>query len=243
MTASTDKNSGNMWDPLKELWEQYGNEASKTKNIACGMKYTAVMLDNDSIGVCANLDYKAFSKMPDEPLKHIHEPACRILLIACLNAFLNEKACYSISGDIFEDTSFGGKKNILMVGFFKPLVNKFKNDGIPLQIFDKIKSGPELSSMNDMNKALAGADTIILTSTSIINNTYNDIVSRAKTDAEILLLGPSATFSPLFFKDNKLKKIYGTIFNKNDEEVLKIIASGGGTKLFQPRGKKVSYSI
>ena len=46
-----------MIEPLELLFVKYGFEIDKIKKIVSGAKYTAVMLMNGNIGVCANLGY------------------------------------------------------------------------------------------------------------------------------------------------------------------------------------------
>ncbi len=163
----------------------------------------------------------------------------RIAYNAYLNARFNYKNKYKSSLDIFDHIDFGKKANIIMVGYFKPLVEKFVSNGIVLHIFDKVEKDDILSPISKMYDYVKKASTLIITSTSIFNNTFLNIIQRTNQNCDIFLLGPSSILHPDMKHYKNIKQVYGAIFEPNDERIIKVIEQGHGTRTFLPFGKKV----
>lgn len=229
-------------DPLRHFVEKHGVDISNVDRIVCGRKYSAVLLKNGNIGVCANLlnDIKAEKKDLFSPdLNRIEH---RIILNAYFNAKLNYSNHYTKSADIFDAVDFMNYTTIAMVGLFKPLLEKFKQHGIDVHVFDKIKESSEIVPMNDGIKHIKKADAIILTATTIFNGTFWELVNTTGDNCDILLLGPSSIMHRDMFKYKNIKKIFGSIFKPHDERVLETIQKGHGTRAFLQLGQKVCLS-
>lgn len=226
-----------MIEPLELLFLKYGFEIDKIKKIVTGSKYTAVMLRSGAIGVCANLGNviktgkNNYSNLDLTNLSH------RIVLDAYLSALLNYCTQYKI-GDIFEAINFKKYNNVIMIGLFKPIVKIFQKNNIPLKVFDYKKSDTILTAMSAQEEALRKADAVILTSTSIFNLTFMDIIKNMKDECNIFMLGPSSIMAKEILKYRNIKMIFGATFNKFDERVLKIIDNDGGTRKFLKLGQK-----
>ena len=198
------------------------------------------MLNNGNIGVCATLGVEV--SVSQSKFKHLDiiDPAHRIIYNAYLNAKLNYDKSYKAEKDIFDQIDFYPKKNIVMVGYFKPLVKKFQESDIELIIFDKVTKDDEmLIAIELMEEYLADAGTVILTSTTIANGSFQAIIEQTADDCDILLLGPSSILHPDMFKYRNIKNIFGAVFEKNDHRILEIIKNGNGTRTFLPFGSKV----
>jgi len=96
-----------------------------------------------------------------------------------------------------------------------------------IQISDAIIL-PETEKENYLKKANA----VILTSTSIFNNTFSEIINKTPENCDILLLGPSSIMSPILFQYRNVKFICGALFEPSDFNLLNIIENDGGTKDF-----------
>ena len=228
-----------MQEPLEYFFEKYGIDIQNIKHIVCGEKYVAVVLKNDRIGVCAtlnnyvNIDIKDL-RFPD--LKNIQQ---RIVLNAYFNATYNYNNQYDTTTDIFDKIDFKKYNKIVMVGFFRSLVEKFENEKIDLKIFDKAVEDNKLSDMSEQLAEIAKADALILSSTSVFNNTFLDLVNATDDNCDIYTLGPSTILNSEMFKYRNIKLLFGSVFEPNDVNTLKIIQQGGGTKQFLPFMNKV----
>jgi len=226
-------------EPLRHFVKKYGVHVSKIKKIVCGRKYSAVLLKNGNIGVCANLLTNVKVKIEDLRRADLNKTEHRIILNAYFNANLNYSNNYNKKSDIFEFIDFKHYKNIIMIGLFKPILKKFDENNINIQVFDLIKKDNKLIPIEKEMEAIKKGDAIILSATTIFNNTFMEIVNNSGINSDIFLLGPSSIMNKELFEYRNIKKIFGSIFESYDERVLNIIKQGYGTKQFLPFGKKV----
>lgn len=227
-------------EPLKHFVEKHGVDISNVDKIVCGRKYSAVLLKNGNIGVCANLLNDVKAEKEDFKAPDLNKIEHRIILNAYFNANLNYLNHYEKTADIFDGIDFMNYKNIVMVGLFRPLLEKFKKNNIEIHVFDLIKKDGALVSIKDEMEYIKKADAIILSATSIANGTFMDIVTHSRESCDIFLLGPSSIMSRDMFEYKNIKKIFGSIFKAGDENVLNVIRNGFGTKKFIKYGRKVS---
>ena len=125
-----------------------------------------------------------------------------------------------------------------MVGLFKPLVEIFQKNKITLTVFDYKKYDPILTTMSEQEQTLGKSDAVILTSTSIFNLTFLDIINEINDNCSIFMLGPSSIMAEEILQYRNIKMIFGATFNKFDERVLEIIDNDGGTRKFLKLGQK-----
>jgi len=227
-------------EPLTLFIDQYGYDCQAIENIVSGNKYTAVLLTNGHIGVCANLGNKVSLAIPD--LKNappdLSQNTHRIIYTAYLNACHNYHGFDSSEDDIWDVLDFTKQQRIVMVGLFKPIVSKFEKAGIPLEIFDMIKTDTRLTEMNHQKDILKQADAVILTSTSVFNATFLETVNATSEGCRVYMLGPSSIMVPEMLQYKNIKMIFGATFEENDTRVLDVIENHGGTRQFLKFGNK-----
>jgi len=229
-----------MKEPLHHFYARYGIDKKLIHQVSTGTKYISIMLKNGQIGVCSTLN-QAFT--PDQ-LKFdqpdLDNPAHRIFYNAYLNASLNYQVKIEDTKDIFFHIDFSRKNNIVMIGNFRPLVKKFKDAGIHLTVFDRVEYDDYLIPVDQMELYLSKARTVILTSTTIFNGTFEDTILHSAETCDVFLLGPSSILHPDMKSYRNIKKVYGAIFKLFDERILNVIAEGHGTQSFLKFGKKVN---
>ncbi len=227
-----------MQEPVKYFYKKYGIDNNNVNNVVVGEKYLAVVLNNGNIGVCSTLDHSiSFEKQEFDNID-LDKISHRIAANAYFNAVFNYKNKYDCLIDIFDKIDFDKYNNIVMIGFFRSLVNKFSEKKIPLTIFDKKIEDPVLTDMKMQKKHLQTADAVIISGTTIFNNTFTQIINNT-TKADIYLLGPSNILHHDIFKYKNIKFVFGAIFNKSDNNLLNIIRNNGCTPEFSPFMKKV----
>lgn len=219
--------------------EKYGVDIFNIKEIICGDKYSAVLLKNGHIGVCANLMNRIDVGIEDLRDPDLERISHRIVLNAYFNGMLNSLNRYDGTGDIFDRVCFQDYENLVMIGLFKPLLEKFRRQNIEIQVFDPIKENSVLVSESKKSESVGKADGMILSATSIANNTFSEMVQGAESGCDIFLLGPSSILDGDMFGYKKIKGIFGTIFKPDDQRVLDVIGSGYGTRKFLPLAQKV----
>ena len=225
-------------EPLELLLKKYNFDLKKIEKLTTGLKYTAILLKNGNIGVCANLGYKINTEINNYSNLNLQDFSHRIVLNAYFNALLNYSNKFNGNGDIFDIINFRKYKNVVMIGLFKPIVKKFQENNIPISVFDYRKSDPLLASNSKQKRLLRKADSVILTSTSIFNMTFINIINKTNDDCNIFMLGPSSIMTQELLQYRNIKMVFGATFKKFDNRILKVIQNDGGTRKFLKFGNK-----
>lgn len=228
-----------MKEPIRHFLEKEGFDLSRIKEWVIGEKYVGIMLEDGNIGVCATLNNIVEDSLLRGDLPDPSDPSHRIILNAWFNALCNYRRSYSQNIDIFDRINFREYRNIVMVGYFESLYEKFRAAGIPLKVFDISKESPLLSDMGELFSSLAGADNVILTGTTIFNETFMEIVGAAGQKCSLFLLGPSNTLSRDMFAYPNIRIVFGSVFKPYDMELFNKIGNGAGTKGFIEHLQKV----
>lgn len=228
-----------MQEPLEYFFDKDGIDIQNINQIICGDKYVAIALKNGNIGVCATLDNYVNIDIKDLRFPDLNNTQHRIVLNAYFNATYNYKNQYNTTSDIFNKIDFKKYNKIVMIGFFKSLVEKFERENINLAIFDKAVEDDKLTDMSQQLTEVNKANALILSSTSVFNNTFLELINATNTNCDVYTLGPSTIMSKDMFRYRNIKVLFGSIFEPNDINTLKIIQDGGGTRQFLPFMNKV----
>lgn len=228
-----------MEEPLTHFYKKYGFDLEIIKSYIIGKKYIAIMLTNGNTGVCATLGTTVNDSLLKGAPPDTSDLSHRIILNAWFNALCNYDRSYSDIVDIFDRISFKRYKDVVMVGYFETLHEKLRRDGIPLRVFDIHKESSILSDINILEESLSAADALILTGTTVFNNTFMPVISSTPDDCDIFLLGPSNILNNDMFSYRNIKVVFGSVFTPNDKELMTRIGSGCGTKGFLDRLQKV----
>ncbi|MGE0078912.1 MAG: DUF364 domain-containing protein [Bacteroidales bacterium] len=224
-------------DILKTLFEKIHQNKKAELSYILGAKYVAVTNSAGHIGVCATLGNEIDGFDIDNLNFDCTED--RIVINALVNSYINYSTRFDGGGDIFSIINFDKYSSIVMIGYFGPLVNKFMGKNIALNIFDLDQREVPVLPMEQQAEYLSKADCVILTSTSISNNTFEGIVRNTPSSSDIFLLGPSTPMDDALFEYPNVKGLFGSVFKPFDENTLKIIADGGGTCLFKQYMEKI----
>ena len=224
-------------EPLKYFYDKFGLVIDEVENIFSGEKYSGILLKNKKIGICANVD----ASIPNEityyqklDFENIHH---RIFLNAYYNAKFNNTG-NDLGKDLLQVVDFHQYKNIVMIGDFFPIVAKFNKMKINADIFDlKSKSG-YLVNMNNQKDYLAKSDAVILTATSISNNTFMNIINWTNENTDIYLLGPSTPMINEMLNYRNIKHLFGTAFPHTESIVQELISNNQGPRKFLKYGQK-----
>ncbi len=179
----------------------------------------------------------------------------KALGIAVLNALSatcwNQKGYdknYKITYDadpVGEDTILQ-HETVTVVGALIPYIKMLKqnkdNKFFILELDPRTLKEDELDHFVPVDKAheaLGQSDLIIITGTTIINNTLEGLVSMAKEGAEIIVVGPTASILPDAFFRRGIKKI-GSVAVTKPDELLDILAeAGSGYHFYEKSASKI----
>lgn len=226
------------FDPIRHYYKKIGYQQSLVKEMVIGEKYTAVILNDGRIGVCATLG-EVVERITTDFSPDLKEPTHRIILNAYFNAVLNYENEYEDTRDIFDEIDFSHYKKIVMVGWFRTLHKKFRDARMMVEAYDMLETNRYLSPLDHMEESLAEADAIVVSSTTIFNETFKSITDIASEKSDIFMLGPSTLLHNDMFKYSRVKALFGSVFKPHDKAVLNIIKSGCGTPEFSGHMQKV----
>ena len=230
-------------DPILHYYNKIAYIHNEVEEIIVGEKYLACKLKNGRLGVCAilNTDFEFQKTIPLtlDPEKAID----RIILNAYYNARLNESREYPETSDIFDKVDFTDYHKIVMIGYFAPLIDKFRLANIKLDVFDVQKKHENLIPMSQQIKFVSEADALIVSATSISNGSFCTLLNASSKQSRVFILGPSSILDPYMLEYYNIAGIFGMTFKDNQDEILKVIADGKGTRSFGKLGRKVYLQL
>ena len=88
---------------------------------------------------------------------------------------------------------------------------------------------------------LPTAEVVIITATSIINNTIDNLLDLCKNARTVAILGPSTPLTPIFSKHGV--HLLGGMVVQDPERCMKIISQGGGAQYLHSVCRKVVVDL
>jgi hypothetical protein len=239
-------------------------EARKTaiKDVRIGLTYTAVLLENDQAGVALTFHEgvrrgcdiftgllplagrKASELLPLLDSAYTIEMA---VALATANALANTMRESLLEGDIMDHIQIIPEDTVGMVGYSAPLVHRLKKKTSSILIFEQNKQQLEqnqgdLLPEEDAYRLLPQCQVAIITSTSILNHTVDNILDAARSCRDIALLGASTPLLPDAFAGTPTTILSGVVVSKA-REILQIVSEGSGTRFFKKNVIKVNLPL
>lgn len=168
------------------------------------------------------------------------EPIKTAVAIAALNALSNTLWQQGLTGNYTITTNMDAQdavqmpieKSVAVVGAFVPTLRALKNRGGTWWVIEQDPKTLKEDEMRHFVSAEASpdiirkADVLIITGVTLINHTLENILSAAKPNAEIAVMGPTASSlpEPLFQRG---VRIIGGVRVTNPDTLLQILAAGG----------------
>lgn len=242
----------------RKLFECVSTTAERVTidQVTIGLGYTVVTTSDGGIGIAATgvalngccagkFDIVDFEGRPaTDLLQLILEPAPmgRTMALATINA-LNHRHTLGLPEDpgntlLFDHFGIRSGARVAMVGYFPPLVRLFKKKNVPLSVIDDAKG---LGDKNTFYDQLDGwADVLLITATSIINNSTETILAHAGPNLKSVLLGPSTPMIPEAFAHLPIHMLAGSAIS-DPQQTLKIVRHSGGTRALKPVTRKIYW--
>ena len=247
------KGEGLMLTVQKRLIETLMPQAKSLtiKDLRIGLGYCAVQLDSGQGGVawtpkndsdsCTHVKVAGtFAGSPAgeilELLAHESSSLMRAVGLSTANAVLASLPLPPVAGreEIIASLHITDSDHVAMVGYFAPIVGKLQKAGCRLDIVElKPKPGLKMLSPQQGDEALASCTVAIITGTTLINGTFDEISAALGNPRAAVLLGPSSPLSADVFHGTKITHVAGSRV-KEAEAVLRIVSEGGGTMLMKP---------
>lgn len=209
-----------------------------------GLGYHAVQLENGSVGLSANIIrdrkgnctvFKGAGTISGTRVGDLPERfgggdlLSRSLCLAVFNALTNIEGC-GVEGDVFDEIRVTEKDRVAMVGLIEPVAAMLTKKGCEVSVFEQRSADhPLVKDPAAMAELCDRADIIIVTATSLINDTFNDIMSHAAGAREVILMGPSTPLSIEAFASTPVTFLAGSRVTDPDK-AFAIVMEGGGTQ-------------
>lgn len=240
----------------QNLYDHFAEKArgARVTRLSVGLKYTAVQTDDGGMGVaftyagnahgCARKgeyrDYEGEPAIELLPAIIDSSPLNRSLGLALVNALNHSRAAElpEESGEPawMEAFGIGSETRVAMVGFFKPLMKKFKERGATVDILDDLKGVGNRSEF--LEKLKDRTQVLLLTSTSILNDSTEEMLARLNPEAKTVMIGPSTPLVPDAFRHLPVHMLAGTL-PEDQTGVLKAVRHGQGTPVIHRFSRKV----
>ncbi|NCB50629.1 MAG: hypothetical protein EOM54_01925 [Clostridia bacterium] len=224
-------------------------ETRKVADVRAGLGYTCVMLEDGACGLaytfrnelgdCCGIMSIAGSMtgMDAEEIIPWVKSGNRLkaaIGLAAINAVINAQEKIPDSGNVMEALSVGPSDTFGMVGNFKPILESVKQKTNKIYVFERnVQPESGLFPSESIPEHLPKCDVLVVTATSIINHTFDDIAPYWKSARQICLVGPSTPLCPEVFKNYGVTLLAGSVVKKAGL-ILQIVSQGGGTMSMKP---------
>ncbi|MDJ0986138.1 MAG: DUF364 domain-containing protein [Desulfobacterales bacterium] len=239
----------------ENFYNHFIDRARKTNvDLLClGLGYTAVVTTDGGIGMAYTyFEDKTSCMLLNEAIDYEGRPAAdllekirsehpleRSMALALVNA-LNYENALNLPEDkdnavLFKEFRLQPDTKVAMVGYFGPLVKRLEERKVLLEVLDVSRG---LGKRKDFYQKLTDwADVLLLTSTSILNNTTEEILSHLHERAKAALLGPSTPMVAEAFAHLPVHMLAGTVPLDKDH-IIKAVRHGMGTPVLHKFSRK-----
>lgn len=239
----------------RKLYDLFVEKARQVKvsSLTVGLRYTAVATDDGGTGLaftfqgqghcCSHREYRDFEGRSAEALLAcIKDPlplnrSMGLALVNALNCHEAEKLADDASDGAWMDAlGIDSGSHVAMVGLFRPLMHKFKERGAEVEVVDE---GQRIGHHGSFYERLSTwADSLVLTSTSILNGSTEAVLDRLAPGVPAIMLGPSTPLVVEAFDHLPVRVLAGTV-PVEQEAVLKAVRHGQGTPVIHRFSRKV----
>ncbi|MEN6318917.1 MAG: DUF364 domain-containing protein [Syntrophaceae bacterium] len=218
------------------------------KDVRFGLSYVGVRLDNHFIGLAALLLHElppGCSVVPDagtfagarasfllKKLVDGKNPLEKALGLAAANAVLQPFTSYD-ERDSLAIMNLTPDDHVAMVGLFSPMISKVEATGAKLSVIERDPARMAVLDKKEADKILKECTVAIITATTILNNTLEEVLNSLGNPRHVAVLGPSTPLCSEIFQDTPVTHLGGAVVRDTDK-VMQIISEGGGTRTMRP---------
>jgi uncharacterized protein len=224
------------------------SEGRHIADVRIGLGYTSVKLDNGKVGLAWTGSSASghCTHMPEagtlagraslellEMLASERNTLARTIGLATANALVaGLPRPETTEKDVLDIVNIHAGDQVVMVGFFGPVIPKLKQIGCRLDILELDKDKPSTIYPDEGLSLLASCSVAIITATSIITGTLDGLLASLGKPRAVILLGPSSIMCPQIFAGMPVTHIGGARV-LDPSAVEKIVSEGGGTMILK----------
>jgi len=134
--------------------------------------------------------------------------------------------------DAFDATDIGPGDNVVVIGAFVPFLRELKRRRQPFLVLEqdaatlKAEEMPSFRPADQAPAVVPEADVLLITGTTLINDTLEGLLAAAKPAARVTMVGPTVSLLPDAFL-RRGASILGTVRITEPDEFLETLAEGG----------------
>lgn len=228
----------------------------KVRRWVYGDKYIAIENEAGNVGLTLADDIiKKVWRDPDNILHKLDEmdpndlvfllqhpnPVYKYVGHAYINSLTNNPSLLkSVEEDPLDILLNSELNKIVFVGYIAPTIRKFRDAGFEVytieanldMISEDIRVKEEVYPWWSYEELLVDADAVIITGSSIPNNTIGRILCSSANAKFKIVVGPSTTLIPEVFRRYKVTYLGGSIVIDNNM-VFKYLSEGGGFHMLE----------
>jgi len=218
--------------------------AAGVTEVRLGLGYTAVQLDHQRYGLAYTLRddlpegcgvISVAGTLQGRPASEIAQwarstnPLESAVGLATLNALAEVPPTAKV-GDLLAELKVTSDDVAGMVGYFGPFIEPLRRRAKALHVFERhpaVDSGvlPESAAV----EILPQCGVVILTATTLLNRTLDDLLACCRSAREVAIVGPSTPLLPAVFASGGVTLLSG-VQVVDGQRVLRVISEGGGTR-------------
>ncbi len=241
---------------IDRLYDHFSESAHRVKvaRLVLGLSYTAVTTDDGGMGLaftyltgghCCSLNHRYRDYEGERAIELLAEikspdPVRRSMGLALVNA-LNYHDASRCPEDpknriLMDAFAIGRGTRVAMVGFFQPMMKDFEDRGASVEVLDDARG---IGEPDDFREKLKGwADVLLLTSTSILNHSAEDLLAHVGAGVKTVMLGPSTPMVAEAFRHLPVHMLAGTL-PVDVEGAAKAVRHGAGTTVIHRFSRKI----
>jgi uncharacterized protein (DUF4213/DUF364 family) len=218
------------------------------EDVRFGLSYAAVRLDDQRIGLAALLLHelppgcavcpdagklagtKAHSLLAN--LIEKRNPLEKALGLATANAALHPTSIKD-ERDSISIMRLTPDDHVAMVGLFAPMVPKIEATGAKLSVIERNPMRMAVLDKKETGRILNECTVVIITATTLMNDTLEEILNSLGNPRHVAILGPSTPLCPEIFQGTSVSHLGGSVV-RDARKVMQIVSEGGGTPAMRP---------
>lgn len=211
------------------------------EDVRIGGSYVAVILSGGRIGLAARLKEAVGAEIEPRASERISGRPAEMLLdrIVC-GAGAVERAMGLAAANALIHPDIPGREEdaiglmklrpgerVAMVGFFRPIVPRIESTGVWLSVIERD------TPVKERREILGACDVAIVTATTLLNGTLEEILNELGKPRHVALIGPSTPLCEEIFRETPVTHLGGSAI-VDAAGLLRVVSEGAGTPAMRP---------
>lgn len=224
-------------------------EKRKVLDVRVGLGYTGVLLEGDACGLaytfrdelsdCCGTLPEAGSLIGMRGADIILWASSKNLLkaavgMAAVNAVLNTPQTVGDTGNVMSALDIRPDSTLGTVGDFRPILTGARSKTDRIYVFEQdVTDDGALYDSSTIPEHLPKCDVVVITASSIVNQTIDAVLSHCQNARQVCVIGPSTPLCPQVFRPYNVQLLAGSVVT-DPQRILEVVSQGGGAMSMKP---------